>query len=294
MSGAAGPHIGGARAEETSRGCAAALPRPTAIRAPAARDADLEAAVARVLVVEDEDVTRLLLESRLRQAGHRVRVAASVAEAHDVMERAGTPEVLVTDMFMPGGSGLALVASLREDLARADLPVILLSGRALPADVEAGRSLQATYLTKPVSLAALTEAVDAALQAAPAALEEAVRERLADLGDLGDEAERELFAHLLTSFVDGAPAALSAVEVAAGAGDAAALEAAAHKLKGSAATLGAAPLARLCAGLEEGAAAGELPEREARAALRREVALTCRVLAAVARDLAPEGAETYA
>ena len=250
--------------------------------------------MARVLVVEDEDTTRLLLESRLRRAGHRVRGAASVAEARAVMERAGTPEVLVTDMFMPGGSGLGLVAVLRADLVCADLPVILLSGRALPADVEAGRTLRATYLTKPVSVTELTAAVDAALEAAPAALEEAVRERLADLGDLDDPAERELFALLLTSFVDGAAAAVAAVERAAADEDAGALEAAVHRLKGSASNLGADPLARLCAGVEDDAAAGVLPERDVRAALHREVGLACRVFSALARDLAPEDAESYA
>ena len=89
-----------------------------------------------------------------------------------------------------------------------------------------------------MSVPELTAAIDAALLAGPTALEESVRERLADLG--------------------------------------------------------AAPLARLCAGVEEDAAAGVLPEREARAALHREVGLTCRVLSALARELAPEDAETHA
>ena len=279
-------------AEETTSG--RARPPVGSDRAPDRAEADLEATVARVLVVEDDDGTRLLLESRLRQAGHRVRVAASAPEAHAVMERAGTPEVLVTDMFMPGGSGLALVAALRADPVCADLPVVLLSGRALPADVEAGRTLRATYLTKPVSVPDLTAAVDAALGAAPAALEESVRRRLADLGDLDDPAERDLFAQVLTSFVDGVPVAVAAVERAAATEDATALEAAAHRLRGSASNVGAEPLARLCGGLEEGAAAGVLPEREARAALHREVALTCRVIGTLARELAADGTETYA
>ena len=49
------------------------------------------------------------------------------------------------------------MSSLRHDSACADLPVIILSGRALPADVEAGRALGATHLTKPFSPEALVE-----------------------------------------------------------------------------------------------------------------------------------------
>lgn len=118
--------------------------------------------MAKVLVVEDEDVTRLMLESRLHIAGHRVRAAASMDEAQDVMAELFAPDVVVTDMFMPGGSGLSLAAALRSDPLRADLPVIFLSARALPGDVAAGTALKATYLAKPVSTADLTEAIDAA------------------------------------------------------------------------------------------------------------------------------------
>jgi len=120
--------------------------------------------MATVLVVEDEDVTRLLLESGLRSAGHWVRAAASVAEAHAELAHSGVPEVVVTDMFMPGGSGLSLVSALRADPLLADVPVIFLSGRALPGDVERGEALGATYLTKPLSLPELTAAIDAAVQ----------------------------------------------------------------------------------------------------------------------------------
>jgi CheY-like chemotaxis protein len=249
--------------------------------------------MAEVLVVEDDEITRVLLESRLFNAGHRVHTASSVAEAHAVFRRGGAPDLVVSDMFMPGGSGLNLVASLREDPACAGVPVVFLSGRALPGDVEAARALGGTYLTKPFTMAELTEAIEGALGDGDAVLERAVREHLAGLGDLGDVAEREMFAHLLTLFVDGAPVLLADLERAVAAQDAALVETCAHRLAGSAANLGAEPLARWCAQVEtwgRQAAAeptpGPLPPT-VMAALRRELATTCRVFSALTQGLAP-------
>jgi CheY-like chemotaxis protein len=233
-----------------------------------------------VLVVEDEDTTRLLLEARLSGAGHVVRPAASIEEAQAVMERTGPPEVLISDMFMPGGSGLNLVAALRREPSCADLPVIFLSGRALPGDVDAGRALGATYLTKPLSIPALTRAIDAALAGRDAALGRRVREHLGDISDPDgtDAGARELFAQLLSLFVEQAPAALAATERAMAHADAEGLEASAHRLGGAAANLGADPLARVCAQLEEHGRLGRFPvPAPLTATLRREVAATCRV-----------------
>ncbi|MCZ2839976.1 Hpt domain-containing response regulator [Modestobacter sp. VKM Ac-2985] len=243
--------------------------------------------MAKVLVVEDEDVTRLMLESRLHLAGHRVRGAGSMDEARALLEHVFTPDVVITDMFMPGGSGLSLASALRQDPMWADLPLIFLSGRALPGDVAAGAALNAAYLAKPVSMTALTTAIDTALVDTAAARDEAVRDQVEGLWDLDDEAERQLHARLLGTFVDTAPEGLSAVEDALHAGDAVAVEETAHKLRGSASTLGAGPLAELCATLEEAARAGRLPTPgPVIGALRRELEVTCRVFTELAAELA--------
>ena len=247
--------------------------------------------MARVLVVEDEDVTRQLLEMRLSGAGHWVRTAGSADEARTALRR-GRPEVVISDMFMPGGSGLTLVSSLRAEPESADLPVVFLSGRALPGDVAAGAALGAAHLTKPVSLDALERAIDAALAASPPAVMTAVRDRLAVLGTDAGEAQRAVLGDLLDVFVDAAPEVLDALEAALEAGDDAALEAGLAGLGSAAAHLGAAPLARLCADLEDRARSGSVPPAAAvRAALRRELTVTCRVLSAVSAELgtAPPG-----
>ena len=77
----------------------------------------------KVLVVEDEDATRLMLERRLSWAGYRIRATSSADEAAAVLDGTFEPDVVLTDMFMPGGSGLGLVNALRERPSCPDLPV---------------------------------------------------------------------------------------------------------------------------------------------------------------------------
>jgi hypothetical protein len=133
---------------------------------------------------------------------------------------------------------------------------------------------------------ALEQAIDAAIGAAPPALQDAVGARLRDLGcDDGPE-ERAMFARLLEMFAARAPRTLGRIETAVDTGDADTAGAAAARLARQADALGAAPLARLCAGVARAAVAGhvDLPATT-RGALRRELAVTCRVLAALAADL---------
>ena len=120
----------------------------------------------KVLVVEDDQNIRNLLEVRLRGMGHRVIVAGSADEALSVLAEKGVPDVAVVDVVMPGRSGLDLVAELRQDPAYAEVPVVFLSGRVQESDVAAGRALGATYLTKPVVLSALAAAIDRSLAVA--------------------------------------------------------------------------------------------------------------------------------
>ncbi|RBY92147.1 hypothetical protein DQ244_07535 [Blastococcus sp. TBT05-19] len=240
----------------------------------------------KVLVVEDEDATRLMLERRLTWAGYRVRAAASADEATDALDGAFAPDVVVTDMFMPGGSGLSLANSLREHPASANLPVIFLSGRALPGDVSAGRSLGATYLAKPCTLADLARAIDEAAGTSTDELEDVVRRRLGDVAGVEEEAERALTARLLRTFVAGAPSATAAVQRAATAQDAPALEAVAHRLAGGAATLGADALAASCRSLEERAHEGDVAgAADLVAAVAEQLARTCEVFAELAQEL---------
>jgi CheY-like chemotaxis protein len=115
--------------------------------------------VPRVLVVDDDPNVRDLIAFRLRKAGHRVLCAESGAEALELVESRGAPDVAVLDVSMPEMSGLELLPTMRSRDGLADMPAIFLSGLVDHSDVAAGRALDAAYLTKPFSGIALINAV---------------------------------------------------------------------------------------------------------------------------------------
>jgi CheY-like chemotaxis protein len=116
--------------------------------------------MSRVLVVDDDPNLRQLVTVRLEKAGHRVRGADSAAEALALVADRGAPDVVVLDVTMPGMTGLELLPAMRALDGCAELPAIFLSGRVEHHEVEAGRALNATYLTKPFSAHALTKAIE--------------------------------------------------------------------------------------------------------------------------------------
>jgi DNA-binding response OmpR family regulator len=107
-----------------------------------------------VLVVDDEQSLRLLCRINLELEGHRVREAATLAEARDQLERQ-TPDVILLDVHVGGEDGLELIDEIRA----LDLPVriVVLSGTS-----EVGPELRArvdSVLGKPFDLHRLSAAV---------------------------------------------------------------------------------------------------------------------------------------
>lgn len=119
--------------------------------------------MARVLVVDDDPDILDLVAMRLRRAGHKVATAAHGFAALDLIAEKGAPEVAVLDVTMPVMSGLELLTRIRDTPQTQDLPAVFLSARVLPADVQAGQALGATYLTKPFVSSALITAIDRVL-----------------------------------------------------------------------------------------------------------------------------------
>ncbi|MDQ1632637.1 MAG: two-component system, OmpR family, response regulator [Frankiaceae bacterium] len=126
--------------------------------------------MSRLLVVDDDPVVLNLVEIRLKNGGHRVITAGGPEEALRLIDTHGVPDLAVLDVTLPGMTGLDLLGQLRSRPGAASLPTIFLSARVLQADIEAGRSLGATYLTKPFVASALLAAVDRELAAATAAV----------------------------------------------------------------------------------------------------------------------------
>ena len=71
------------------------------------------------------------------------------------------PDLILLDMHLPDIDGMELLRHLKADADLADIPVVVVSADAMPAQVDAAlQSGALRYLTKPVSVAALLATVD--------------------------------------------------------------------------------------------------------------------------------------
>jgi PAS domain S-box-containing protein len=116
-----------------------------------AREAEVRPGL-KVLVVDDDDDTREALRLILKQSGLAVETAASAAEALDKVQRL-RPEVLLSDIAMPGEDGLALIRRVRSLPADkgGSIPAAALTAYASPAERDS--ALQAGFdwhVPKPV------------------------------------------------------------------------------------------------------------------------------------------------
>ena len=116
-----------------------------------------------VLVVDDEDDIRELLELSLLRMGLVCDTAANLAEAHACLER-GDYRLCLTDMRLPDGDGLDLVAHIQA--AHPGLPVAVVSAYgSIDTAIRALKLGAFDFVTKPVELTALRELVRNALRA---------------------------------------------------------------------------------------------------------------------------------
>jgi two-component system, NtrC family, response regulator HydG len=121
-----------------------------------------EAPRARVLVVDDAPVTLELLSRSLEGKGYLTFVAPDVAAAVGVLEREPV-DLLVTDLKMPGASGLELTRHVRAH--HPDTEVILITGYpTVESAVQAVKMGAEEYLPKPFTQRELLDAVERALE----------------------------------------------------------------------------------------------------------------------------------
>lgn len=110
----------------------------------------------RILLVEDHEDTRGILQRLMSRWGHRVTTAASVKQAREEIEK-GVFDMLLSDLGLPDGTGYDVIAAFRK---RSDAPSIAMSGFGMEADLV--RSQQAGFtehLVKPISADRLKELI---------------------------------------------------------------------------------------------------------------------------------------
>lgn len=124
---------------------------------------DTEAAVRRVLVVDDDVDVAKSIEASLRKQ-YQVFVVYSGIEAIKEARR-HRPDLIVLDVVMPGMDGLETCRELRVDPALADVPILFLTALGRPEDRVAGlRAGGDDYLTKPFNLEELQLRIAAILR----------------------------------------------------------------------------------------------------------------------------------
>ena len=104
-----------------------------------------------IVVADDDEDIRDLIAGRLERAGFRVATAGDGSEALDLVH-AVQPDLVILDAAMPVLDGLSVCYELHSSASTAQIPVLMVSGRDRPDDIDLARIVGADdYLVKPCS-----------------------------------------------------------------------------------------------------------------------------------------------
>lgn len=252
-----------------------------------------------ILLAEDNETNRAVIQAQLRLMGRTAEVAEDGLEARR-MWRTGRYALLLSDCHMPNMDGFELTAAIRsEEMPGTRLPIIAITANALQGEAERciAQGMD-DYLPKPVRLNELGRMLNKWLPLTTGATELTVQHDEAtsavvvnmtsdepvssamtsgslmpsgaehsiwDAGTLtrivGDDPAMQR--RLLEKFLGNAQQQLTAIDSAVAAGDVAAAGNVAHALKSAARTVGAMRLGELCQSLEK---CGDVPDGQALAA----------------------------
>ena len=116
----------------------------------------------RILVVDDDESLRWVTQAQLQQSGYEASAAASGREALDRV-REDPPDLVITDLMMPGMSGLDLLKRIRAEYPEVIVIMVTAFG-AVDTAVEAMKAGAYDYITKPVNVDELRIVVDRGLE----------------------------------------------------------------------------------------------------------------------------------
>jgi len=109
----------------------------------------------RILVADDDVVLTRLLEQRLHDRGFEVQIAHDALQAWQTVRRE-PPDLILLDIKMPGGTGLAVLRRLKNNQAVRGVPVIVITAAEEQSLLQQILALQpGALLRKPVKLADL-------------------------------------------------------------------------------------------------------------------------------------------
>ncbi len=280
------------------------------------------AALPRVLIAEDTEVNRVLLQKMLERYGCEVTTVSDGAEAQRLLTREHAFDLVFMDWHMPKMDGLDATVRVRAwevEQSQRHTPIIGFTASAFASEIERCRQAgMDDVLSKPVVRAQLeavlnkhvgakpVEPARAADEAKPASSPlpppppQGNRSSRFDPEVFGDLVQMELeqagfLPRLLNGFIDRAPERMRSIEAALEQRDVEILERTAHSLRGSAGGFGATRLAELCGVFEKRAAAGAFDELPALlASIRDELAAVNEELASTLLQLPDKLAKKHA
>ena len=119
--------------------------------------------MAKILIVEDNEMNRDMLSRRLKRKGYEIEVAVDGQQGVE-MATASLPDIVLMDMSLPIKDGWAATKELRRNAATAGLKIIALTAHAMEGDRQ--KAMKAgcdDYDTKPIDLKRLLGKIEAFL-----------------------------------------------------------------------------------------------------------------------------------
>jgi CheY-like chemotaxis protein len=119
--------------------------------------------MAKILLVEDNELNRDMLSRRLIRKGYDVVIAIDGAQGL-ALARSEAPDLILMDMSLPVISGWDITKTLKADAQTVSIPIIALTAHAMSTDRD--HAIQAgcdDYDTKPIELSRLLEKIETLL-----------------------------------------------------------------------------------------------------------------------------------
>lgn len=117
----------------------------------------------KILIADDEPNIRLLVQTTLEDPNRQMIEACTGTQVLE-QARKHVPDLIILDWLMPGLHGIDVAAKLRSERKTAHIPIIMLTCKSQPADLQQGREAGvSTYLVKPFSPMELLDRVEEAL-----------------------------------------------------------------------------------------------------------------------------------
>ncbi len=117
-----------------------------------------------VLLVEDDQAIREMLQVYLQGKNYKVKAAESGGVAFEILAEKN-PDLMVLDWMLPDISGPEIIRQIRKDKIQREIPILMLTARAEEMDKVKGLEVGADdYMTKPVSLKELDARIKALIR----------------------------------------------------------------------------------------------------------------------------------